>query len=65
MCARQLRQELDVKDRPVRMETMLNRLEDDQKLIESLDIELPVKRKAGAVNSTEKKKQLNTNPPGV
>ena len=38
MCAGQLRQELDVKDRPMSMETMLNRLEDFQKLIESLDI---------------------------
>ncbi len=44
------------------METMLNRLEDNQKLIESLDIESPAKSKAGAVNSTEKKKPLNANP---
>ncbi len=48
MCARQLRQELDVKDRPMSMETMLNRLEDNQKLIESLDIESPAKNTAGA-----------------
>ncbi len=43
------------------METMLNRLEDSQKLIESLDFESPAKSKAGAVNSTEKKKQLHAN----
>jgi hypothetical protein len=41
---------------------MLNRLEDNQKLIESLDIESPAKSKAGAVNSKEKKKQLLANP---
>jgi hypothetical protein len=60
--ARQLRQELDVKDRTMSMETMSTRLEDNQKLIESLDIESPAKSKAGAVNSTEKKKQLYANP---
>ena len=31
-------------------------------MIESLDIESPAKSKAGAVNSTEKKKQLHANP---
>ncbi len=62
MCARQLRQELDVKDRPMSMETIINRLEDNQKLIESLDIESPAKSKAGAVNSTKKKKPLHANP---
>jgi hypothetical protein len=55
MCAIQWRQELDLK-------TMLNRLEDNQKLIESVDIELPAKSKAGAVNSTKKKKQSHANP---
>jgi hypothetical protein len=54
-CARQLRQELDVKDRPMSMETMFNRLEDNQKLIESLDIDSPAKSKVGAVNSAEKR----------
>jgi hypothetical protein len=58
MCARQLRQELDVKDSPMSMEIMFNRMEDNQKLIESLHIESPEKSKAGAGNSTEKKKQL-------
>jgi hypothetical protein len=62
MCAIQLMQELDIKDRPKSMETMFNRLEDNQKLIESLDIESPAKSKAGAVKSTEKKKQLHANP---
>ncbi len=57
MCARQLRQELHVKDRPMSMETLLNRLEENQKLIESL-IESPAKSKAGAVNSTEKWTQI-------
>ncbi len=62
-CARQLRQqELDVKDRPMSMETILNRLEDNQKLIERLDIESPAKSKAAAVNRTEKQKQLHANP---
>ncbi len=45
MCARKLRQEL--KDRPMSIKTMSNRLEDNQKLIESLDIESPAKSKAG------------------
>ncbi len=45
MCARQLRQEL--KDRPMSIQTMSNRLEDNQKLIEVLDIESPAKSKAG------------------
>jgi hypothetical protein len=57
ICARQLRQGLNVKDRPMSMETMLNRLEDNQKLMLSLDIESTAKTKVGAVNSTERKKK--------
>jgi hypothetical protein len=57
MCARQLRQDLDVKHRPMSMETMLNRLEDNQKLIESLDIESPAKSKARVVNLNSMEKR--------
>jgi hypothetical protein len=59
-----MRRQLEVPDSSLRRETVLVELEDNQKILESLEIESPAKGKSGAAHSSDKKsaKQMVANP---
>ena len=62
--AKQQVRELELKESSLTVEGMLTKLEDNQRLLESLEAESPAKSKAGAQNQSDKKgaKQSVANP---
>ncbi len=62
--AKQLQRELESKDASPTVEGLLTKLEENQRLLESLEAESPSKSKAGAQNQSDKRgtKQSVANP---